>query len=333
MAKTQKENFKKVKEEIKKAKKILILTHRAPDGDAIGSMLAVGAYLKKLKKEVFLYSSASPNYLKFLPGSKNIQRKIFPKEELDLIIALDYADAKRIDVPLNFKIDIKKTISFDHHLNSSGKKIGKIKIIDVNASSVCEILYNFLNTIGEKITKDIATCLLCGIFSDTIAFARLKEKNKKSVSELFRKGGNISIISEKYFQMSFPQAKILQRVLDRLKKDEKHDFIYSWISHKDFSEIKKTFGKQEGSELYLQEPPIFPDFISHIGKADFCLFLVEFKRGKIKGSLRSINGFNVAKLAENFGGGGHKEASGFFTKGTIESALKDIKKALKKQKK
>lgn len=330
MKKTQKEQFKKIKEEIKKAKRILLLTHRAPDGDAIGSMLSLGIYLKKIKKKVVIFSSASPHYLSFLPNSEKIQRKGFSVEDFDLIFALDYADAKRIDTPLNFQIDEKKVISIDHHLLSSGKKIGKIKLIDSSISSTCEILYYFFNTIGETIDKDIATCLLCGIFSDTIAFAHLKKTSQEAVVDLLRKNSNLSLISEKYFRMSFSQAKILHRVLERLEKDNKHSLVYSWVSYRDFSEIKKKFGKKESSELYLQEPPIFPDFISRINGADVYLFLVEFKKEKIKGSLRSSGKVNVAKIAEKFGGGGHKEASGFFVKGTIESALKKIKSALKK---
>lgn len=333
MQKKQKEQFKEIKEEIKKAKKIVILTHRAPDGDAIGGMLALYLYLKSKKKRVFSYCSNFPRYLGFLSGSEEIQRKILPEENFDLIFTLDYADAKRIGTPLNFKIDEKKVISIDHHLISSGKKIGKIKIIDISASSVCEILYNFLKTTGEKITKDIATCLLTGIFSDTIGFSHLKEPSREAVIEILKKGAEISAISERYFRMTFPQAKLLQRVMERLEKDEKNSLIYSWISFKDLSEIKKNFGKGKVSELYLQEPPIFPDFISHINGANLYLFLVEFKTGKIKGSLRSLGRVNVAKIAEEFGGGGHKEASGFFTKGTIQSALEEVKKALKKQRK
>ncbi len=328
---SQKENFKKLGKEIKKAKKILILSHRAPDGDAIGGMLALALYLRQIKKRVYVYSSVFPNYLKFLPQSNILKRNISKDEKFDLIFAIDYADARRIDVPLNFKIDTSKVISIDHHLLSAGKKIGKIKIIESSASSVCEVLYYFFKTTRIKITKDIATLLLCGIFSDTIAFARLKDKNKGVVVDLIKFGGEISIISKQYFKMSFAQAKILHRVLERLKEDEEVGLMYSWVSWRDFSEIKREFGKNQVSEIYLQEPPIFPDFISHIGDAKLYLFLVEFKRNKIKGSLRSSDGFNVSKLAENFGGGGHKEASGFFTKGTIEDVLKEVKKNLKKQ--
>lgn len=325
-----KAKFKKLEEEIKKAKKILLLTHRAPDGDAIGSLLALNLYLREKKKRTYLFSSSLPKHLEFLPGYAKIQKTFPKKNDFDLIIAIDYADAKRIDVPCKFEIDDRKVISIDHHLLLSGKKIGKIKIIDSSASSVSEILYYFFEKTEEEITRDIATCLLMGIFSDTIAFSRLKEKSRKALAGLLEKEGDIASVSVNYSQMSFSQGKILQLVLERLKKYDKIGLIYSWLSFKDFKEIKKSFGEKEKSELYLQEPPVFPDFISHVGNAKIYLFLVEFKNGKIKGSLRSDERINVAKIAERFGGGGHKEASGFFTRGTIQETLKEIKNECKK---
>ena len=320
--------FKKLEEEIKKAKNILLLTHRAPDGDAIGSLLALNLYLRKKRKKIYLFSSSLPQYLSFLPHYNKIQRKIPEKNDFDLIITVDYADAKRIDIPLGIDIDENKVISIDHHLNLSGDKIGKLKIIDSTASSVAEVLYNFFEQIGEKITKEIATCLLIGVFSDTIALSRLKEKSKKILVGLLEKGADIANIAESYAKMSFSQGKILQMVLKRLKKYNKIGLIYSWLSFKDFKEIKKSFGDKENSELYLQEPPVFPDFISHVGEAKVYLFLVEFKSGKIKGSLRSRSKINVAEIAKRFGGGGHREASGFFTKGTIQNVLEEVKKII-----
>lgn len=334
MQKRLKEKFKKIDQEIKKAKNILLLSHRAPDGDAIGALLALNYYLKKRNKKTYIFSAGVPKYLDFLNGYKEIQKRSPANNNFDLIFALDYADDRRIDVPPNFSIDKKKVISIDHHV--SGKTIGKIKIVNGSASSVCEIIYSFFKFVGQKINKIVATYLLVGIFTDTVGFTRMSDKKevREAIVDLLEKGGNIAKVTSTYSQMSFLQARVLERMLSRIERDKKLGLIYSWISYLDFSELRKEiYKKKKHSELFLQEPPVFPDFLSRIGGADVYVFLVKLKKEKIKVSLRSSGKFDVAKFSEKFGGGGHKEAAGFFMKGTIEEAINLVKKELKEQKK
>jgi phosphoesterase RecJ-like protein len=328
-----KEKYKKIDLEIKRAKKILILTHRAPDGDAIGSVLALNIYLKKQRKNTYVYSSSVPNYLGFLPNYDLINKKPPQKDDFDLIFALDYADAKRIDLPPNFEMDKKRLISIDHHI--SGERVGKICAIGATASSVSEMLYDFFKYKKIKIDKNISNCLLTGIFTDTVGFSRLDnaKNTKNAVADLLKGGANIKAISANYHKLSFLQAKILERMLQRSEYDKKLNFIYSWISYKDFSELNKSLNKdKKQKELFLQEPPIFPDFLAKIGTANVYALFIELKKEKIKASLRS-SGVDVAIIAEKFKGGGHKEASGFFTKGSVSGAVKKVKRELKKAKK
>jgi phosphoesterase RecJ-like protein len=334
MQKSLKEKFKKTDKEIKKAKNILLVSHRAPDGDAIGALLALNYYLKKKNKKTYIFSSGAPKYLNFLEEYKEIQKKSPPSNDFDLIFALDYADDRRIDVPPNFSLDEKKVISIDHH--ASGKTIGKIKIVSGPASSVCEMIYYFFKLVGQKIDKTIATYLLVGVFTDTVGFTRMSDKKevRKVIVDLLEKGGDIAKVTSTYSQMSLLQARVLERLLSRIKWDKKLGLIYSWISYLDFSELRKLiYKKKKRSELFLQEPPVFPDFLSRIGEAEVYVFLVKLRKEKIKVSLRSSGEFDVAKFSERFGGGGHKEAAGFFIKGTVKEAVNLVKKELKKQKK
>ncbi len=335
MQNKKEKKFKEIKDRIKKAKKILLLTHRAPDGDGIGAMLALYSFLKSKRKKVFLFSSTPPKYLSFLKNYDKIQKKNFKEKNFDLVFALDYADDRRIDFPPNLEIQEEKIISIDHHLN--GKMLGNLSYLDSKALSVCEIIYEFLIFNKAKITKDIAESLLVGIFTDTVGFGRMSSKRtKKIVIELLTKGAEIEKIVSFYYKVSFAQAKLMEKVLSRLKVDKKLKLVYSWLSFSDFSEVKEIQKKNgEKTELFLQEPPIFPDFLAKIGEEDVYLFLIKMKKDKIKASLRAKSRkINVARIAEKMGGGGHKEASGFFTEGkSLNEVIEIVKKELRRLKK
>lgn len=319
--KNLKEKFERIKKEIKKAKNILILTHRAPDGDAIGSSLALNLYLKKQKKAVFIYILGASKFLNFLPGFDEIKTKFPRKPNFDLIFALDYAGEERIEIPYHFLLEPKKVISLDHH--PGGKRVGKIKIILPKFSSTCEILYYFFESIGEKIDKKMATCLLTGILTDTAGFAFLPQRSGAKVARLLEAGGELSKIMKNYNFLTLPRARLLAKMIERIQKDKELGLIWSYLLLSDFEEQKDRY--------FLSEPPIFPDFLSQIDRAKVHLFLVEHKNGKVKASLRSHNGIDVAKVARKFGGGGHPSAAGFKIKGKIGEVLEKVKVELKKR--
>jgi len=329
MKNNNKLKFKELAKKIKKAKNILLLSHVASDGDAIGSLLAMNLFLKKQKKNTYIYSKDSPKFLNFLPGYEKIKRKI-PNIEFDLVIALDYSSEERIAIPQEFKIPLKKTITIDHHFN--GKRIGELRIIDKDASSTCEMLYFLFKELKFKINKDLATIILAGILTDTVGFSRTNqnfEKVEKIIGDLLLSGAKLFKIMEAYNHFDFNKAKAVEKLLERVKKDEKLNLIYSYFLFSDFKDLKINF----------TEPPVFPDFLAKVGDANFYAFLTEQKNGKIKISLRSCikedskiaKKVNLARLSEKFGGGGHKVAAGFKIKGTIDSALNRFKKELRKE--
>lgn len=327
--------FNQIKKEIEKAKSILLLTHRAPDGDAIGSVLALNLYLKKQKKTTYLYVPAAPRFLSFLPCYDETQKRAFPQkfrflssakgEDFDLIFALDFADKKRLELPQEMAdISSSEVITIDHHLNNDG--LGKIRLIESNASSTAEILYNFLKYLKIKIDKDLATCLLAGVLTDTGGFSRTNQNHReveKIIADLILSGGELFKIMPSYQHIDFNRAKLLAKLIERTIKDEKLNLMYSYLLDADF----------EGERMNLSEPPIFPDFLSRIGDADLYIFLAQQKKGKVKGSIRvairegpCAGKINAVKLAERFGGGGHKEASGFTARGEINEVLEELKK-------
>ncbi|MFH0987506.1 MAG: DHH family phosphoesterase, partial [Patescibacteria group bacterium] len=304
----QKNIFREIAKEISRAKNILFLTHRAPDGDAVGSVLALNFYLKKKKKNTLLYILGAPHFLDFLPNFQDIRTKSPKKNNFDIVFALDYAGEERLQVPPGFSLDKSKVISIDHH--PTGRRIGKIKLILSPVSSTCEILYYFFKSIKFNIDKNLATCLLVGMFTDTAGFAFMNRKSEKIASEIIKKGGELSRIVRRYNSFSLPRARLLAKMISRIKREKDTDILWSWLAFNDFREEKE--------KDFLQEPPTFPDFLSYIDRAKVHLFLIQYKNGKVKGSLRSRENVDVSKIAEKLGGGGHKSASGFKTSGTID---------------
>ncbi|MCD6094737.1 DHH family phosphoesterase [bacterium] len=330
IANSLKKKFEKIKKEISRAKRILILTHRAPDGDAIGSVLSLGLFLKRKKKKPYIYALQLPQSLSFLPGFAQIKKKLL-QNRFDLIFILDCPRKDRLEVPQDFSINPQKVISIDHHLKQG--QFGNINIIVPNACSVCEILYWFFCYLGVKIDKKIATCLLCGVFTDSGGFSWLEKGALETIRDLIDLGADLPQIARSYNYISLSRAKLLAKMIERIEKDEKLNLIYSWLKISDFKEGK--------GESIFSEPPVFPDFLSQIGNADVYLLLLEHKNNKIKANLRSHRNIgkrlkcsvNVAEIAERFGGGGHKCAAGFKVKGTIPEVLKRVKNELKKLKK
>lgn len=315
--------FQKLERKIKKSKRVLLLAHKAPDGDAIGSLLALNLFLKRRGKETFIYELQVPRFLSFLPGYEEIQKRGAQKikeEDFDLIFALDYATPDRIEKPPSLKLNKNKVVSIDHH--QRGERVGDIKIVNSQFSSTAEVIYNFLSYLNFKIDKKIATCILSSIYTDSGAFSWVKGISLPIVGELLEKGVDLSTISKNYNSLSFSRARLLSKLIDRLEVDEDLGFVYSYLKMSDF--------KREKEDQYLEEPPIFPDLLSWIGDAKAYALLLE-RKNSIKVSFRSDRNTNVGIIAEKFGGGGHKFAAGFKTQGSISKVIEEIKKELKKE--
>ena len=155
-----------IKEEIEKAKKIVILTHENPDGDAIGSSLAMYIALKNINKQVDVIIPEHSKIFDFLPGAEDIKES--SQEDYDLAISVDCADIKRLNGWSNYFEDAKTTISIDHH--GSNKMFADYNYVDPVSPACAQILIVVLQFLGIEITKEIGNCLLTGIITDTGGF-------------------------------------------------------------------------------------------------------------------------------------------------------------------
>jgi phosphoesterase RecJ-like protein len=311
---------------IKSSKNILILTHKNPDGDAIGSVLGLSEALSSLSKNTECFSKSKiPEVFKFLPNVSNIKNQINPKH-YDLVILLDCAFFLRTGIN-NIK---EVTSSFDNLLVIDHHPKGELEqdcvsIINPDASSTAILIYAILKKMGIKITKNISDCLLTGIFTDTGGFqhSNTDSQSLETAAELMRKGSRIDKIAKNIFNgKNVPAIKLWGKALSRIQTDKNTGMAVSYISKDD---IEECGAKEEDASGLVS-------IINTVSDAKFSLLLTESEDCKIKGSLRSeeYNNIDVSRIARSLGGGGHKLASGFEMNGDLKNSVTKISALISK---
>ena len=309
-------------EEIKKAESILILTHESPDGDAIGSSLAVNLALKQLGKNPEVIIREFPRTFEFLPSSND--RKIeAQKDRYDLIITLDCADQKRL-VGKEYIEKADKIINIDHH--GSNTMYGDINFINPVAPACCEILIGMLEYFDIPINVEIGTAILAGIITDTGGFkyASVTAETFEFTAELLRKGVNVSEIYKNVLETRTKgNFELLRRSMDRLELLEDGKVAFTYITKKDEEEVNAEPGDHEG---------IVENGRSIEGVKVSIFLRQKDEENAFKISMRSNGNINVSDICFIFGGGGHPNAAGALIQGSIEEVkekiLKEVRKAI-----
>lgn len=301
-------------EDIKKAARILLITHKKPDGDALGALCSLVAVLEKMGKQynAFTPDPVSRNFL-FLPFIEKITPQYGNLETYDLIISLDAGELRLTDLGKELKEQNHKIINIDHHF--IGDDFGYINIKDPAASSTTEILAKFFREVKIDIDKHIATCLLTGILTDTHNFSNPATtiSSLQIASDLMLYGAKIQeIIKYCFYNKSFLSVKFLGKVFDKLIINKKYNIVIAVVTLKDLEEIK---------EVDEDVTDGIANFLNDMGGVNVILVLKERWNNEIKGSLRTTKeNIDVSRLAKMFGGGGHKKAAGFTIKGNIRQA-------------
>ena len=180
-------------EEIKKAEKIVILTHENPDGDAIGSSLAMDLAIKQLGKNPDVIIPEYSRLFEFLPGSEDIKKES-DIQKYDLAISIDCTDLKRLKCGDKYFANAKSKIVIDHH--GTNKMFGDFNFVNPVSPACCEILIGMFEYFGIEITKEIGSCIVTGIITDTGGFrySGVTAETFEFTAELLRKGVNVSEI-------------------------------------------------------------------------------------------------------------------------------------------
>jgi len=304
----------------------LVITHANPDGDALGSQSALYQLLLLLKKNAIpVCKSELPYQYSFLPDYNKIKNNLeFAKGEGKKYVCfcLDCADEYRMDIDFNeIKVSSMLIVNIDHHTNNSN--FGDINIIDAEKSATAEILYDFISGFySEVMNSNIALGIYVGILTDTgnFQYSNTNYNVHRVVSELLKFGLDISKI-HKYIYESEPlgRFKLIKLVLERAGYVESSGLIYSYVLNKDFKQLNLPLSAQDG----------LIDLLRSAGKVRVAALIKQVEKRKFKISLRtSDDNINLFEVANKFGGGGHKKASGYADKGRLGVVINNLKKSV-----
>lgn len=304
--------------EIRRGKTFLVTTHENPDGDALGSALALAAGLKKLGKKVKVYNKdRPPSSLKFLPHVERVIQELQVEERFDVAFIVDCADLDRVGEGFARHPGIGKKIVIDHHLLSG--RAGDINLIVKEAASTGVIVYHLLKGLRIPITKEIAIAIYCTLVTDTGSFrySNTDASVLELASELVSLGVRPWLVSKNLFD-NYPVArlKLLGKVLNTLEVSPDGKIASLTLTGEMLRETGAT------SDLAEE----FINFARSIDSVEVAVFIREFEDG-FKISLRSKDFVDVATLASRFGGGGHKRAAGLKMKGTLPEVQSRILEA------
>ena len=313
---------------ILEGKKIGITYHVSPDGDAVGSVLALLNALKSLNKDCYVISKDTlSDNLRFLKSSEEVTGEVVkPLEETDIIVVLDCGNLERVSAHLE---EFTGTIiNIDHHL--SNDKYGDINYIDSNAAATAEIVFELINIMGinfdecNNTIKEIGTCIYTSIVTDTGGYRHSNVTERThNISAVLKKIGvdNTFIYQSLFDNKDFNRIKLIGKALTNIQL-----ILNGKVA---LLEIDKSFTDDLGIDIGDTS-----DIISYglqIKGVEVTLLLKEVDDG-VKASLRAKSYVDVRKIAEVFGGGGHVRASGIKIKNiSMEEAKYEILNEIQKE--
>mgnify|MGYP006162086347 FL=1 len=329
------EDILALKELLATPKKIAIIPHKSPDGDAMGSTLALYHFLQKENHHATVISPNDfPNFLAWLPGSENVlifetNKEISTQTILDaeIVFTLDFNALHRtgeMEHVLN-KVTVPM-VMIDHHQKPDG--YATYTYSDTSFGSTCEMVYNFITFLGKKelIDKTIATCIYTGITTDSgsFRFPSTTSKTHRIVADLIDIGINNSEIHNLLFDNnSYNRLQLLGRALQNMKVFPELKTSYISLSQKELDEFHYEKGDTEGVVNYGLT----------IKGIEFAAIFIEHRdENIIKISFRSQGSFDVNQFArDHFNGGGHINAAGGKSYDTLENTIKKFEKIISKK--
>lgn len=301
-----------VVKQIEQRDAFLLTSHARPDGDAVGSLLALYQMLRQLGKTVrVMMSDAVPLIYDPLPYSNVIQHcPVVPEDAPQTAIILECDSIHRTRLR---GLEGRFLINIDHH--SSARDFADINWVDVHASAVAEMVYRLGRAAGAQITPEMATCLYTAVLTDTGSFcySGTNERTFELALELVRSGAKpVDIAHRVYFSNPTSKMRLLGAALSNLHREGALAYM-----HISLAEMERSGGLEEDCEGIV-------NYALSIAGVEVALFFRELADGRYRVSLRSKGQVNVAVVAEQFGGGGHTCASGCAVSGPLATSLELI---------
>lgn len=310
-----KAQISEIKSLLSTPKNIVIVPHRNPDGDAMGSSLGLYHYLKAYHHNVIIIAPNDyPDFLKWLPGDNNVLNFETQHNEsktlidmADLLFVLDFNALHRVGGHMSEALEACSAtkLMIDHHQQPDD--FAKYTYSDATMSSTCEMVYNFIEMLGDtdKINTAIATCLYVGIMTDTgsFRFPATTSRTHQVIGNLIDKGAdNSQIHNNIYDTNSYSRLQLLGRAMQNLKVIPESRTAYITLSQSELDEFNFKKGDTEGFVNYA---------LSLKGIIFAAIFIESHQDHIIKISLRSKGDFSVNEFSRaHFYGGGHTNAAG-----------------------
>jgi len=305
---------------LRKAPTLALFSHVSPDGDCVGTMLAIGLALEKMGKEVSFYNpDPVPSYLAFLPGSSRIKQD-FPNSQPRTLMFVDCTDFQRVNLSTSEISPESTVLNLDHHI--SNQFFGHYNFVDSQASATAEIALTLIKKLGVEIDRDIATNLYVAIVTDSGCFqySNTTAQTHRLTAELLDIGLDLTRIHHCIFdQKPLAQIKLLQYALNGLEILADGRLAIMVLSLEDFRIC--------GAEQELSEGLV--NYARSIAGVEVAVLLKEVGPLEIKGGLRSNLWLDVNEIAAQFGGGGHTRAAGCTLRLPMADAKQIITRAIK----
>lgn len=303
------------------SRRVLVTSHENPDGDAVGSLLAVGLALEKQHKDVtFFNASPIPAVYRFLPSVGRITATIDAAEAFDTAVILDCGDLERVGPAAALIGKIPVVVNIDHHITNTG--FGTVRCVDPTACATAELVYHLLVAMKTPIEKEIATLIYTGILTDTGSF-RFANTNRNAFAVCLKMADlgvrPHEVARHVYGTYSLGRIKLLNLALDSIEITGNGKLSIMTVTRK---MLRQTGTQPEDADGLI-------NYARRIEAVRVAALIQELqngngavsKRQRYHVSLRSDGSFDVAAVAVSFGGGGHQNAAGF----RIEAPLLEVK--------
>lgn len=301
-------------------KTIAVVGHDSPDGDCIGSSLAMGYLMKQLGIETFVINKDSiPSQYAFLQNEVQVRQVASlsqsEKDAIDILIVVDSANEVRLgfDFKETFR-NLEKVFNIDHHVsNNKFGDINYVKPVGATAEIIARIYLACLPTIDVE----PATALYTGIMTDTgnLTYGSTSYRTVSLVSRLYKMGAQTNLVRRNIYESeSLNKLEALKIVLNNLGVSDNGFIAYTYLSKADMDRLKLTSGDMEG----------YVDYPRKLDTCEIAIFFKEFETDVVKVSIRTKETVDANKLAGSFGGGGHMRAAGFRKRGPLKAVIDEV---------
>lgn len=317
--------FEQIGEVLRSHQSFVLLSHVRPDGDAIGSQLALGFSLLAMGKSVrMINEDGLPENLAFLAGSERIESPPVEPLDVEVAIALDTATRPRLgEAALHAASKAKLWLNIDHHI--SNPKYGDLNLIDATSPATGEILYDLITALDLPLPPETRDAIYVAVSTDTGSFQypSTTARTYEMAADLVRRGLDVGTInSQTYDENPYRRLELMRALLNTLERSP--DGIVAHWELREQTRLDLALRPEDSEGLI--------DVIRAIRGVQVAVFFEDLPDGKVRVSMRSKDReLDVCKIAMEFGGGGHALAAGIRMKGPLEEAKQHVLTAIRKR--